>query len=296
MFATASSIGTSLLVAGVSTIVGFWVLKDLPKFRKEINKLVSPKYSEDMHFIVDACARSIGGYLRGMVVSCLCTGTMAFIAYSIIGMPYPLVMALFTGLMVFIPFVGPTIAWIIAGLIGLLYSPLISILAAVLTIVSQLINDNLISPRVMGSSVDLHPAIILVVIFIGSALGGIFGMLCAIPLTSAVKSIFVYYFEKRTGRQLVSEQGALFKGHPSPDTNPADDALDRRPPNKLEEFLLHKKGPEAPDKDSEQKESDCEMSLAVPGEDLDSKENDHEKSPEAPGKDSEQKENDHENR
>lgn len=221
---TATTIGNVFLVAGVSIIVGFWVLMDLPRFGKEIHNIVGPKYEEDLQVISGALSRSLGGYLRGMVVSCLCVGTMTFIFYSLIGMPYPLVMALFTGLMVFIPFIGPAIAWILAGVVGLLMSPLTGLLAVVLTIAAQMINDNLISPRVMGGAVELHPAVILVVLFIGAALGGIFGMLCAIPLTGAVKTIFVYYFEKRTGRQLVSAEGALFKGRPAKSTNPLEDA------------------------------------------------------------------------
>lgn len=215
MVSTASTIGNLFLVAGVSIIVGFWVLMDLPRFSAEIRNLVGPKYGEDLQVITGAISRSLGGYLRGMVVSCLCVGTMTFIFYSIIGMPYPLVMALFTGLMVFIPFIGPAVAWILAGIVGLLISPLTCILAVVLTIAAQMVNDNLISPRVMGGAVELHPAVILVVLFIGAALGGVFGMLCAIPVMGAVKTIFVYYFEKTTGRKLVTEEGALFKGKPA---------------------------------------------------------------------------------
>jgi len=252
MVATASSIGTSLLVAGVSIIVGFWTLKDLPKFRVELHKLVGPKYSEDVRVIGSAFSRALGGYLRGMVVACLCTGTLAFIAYSIIGMPYPLVLALFTGLMVFIPFIGPSIAWILAGLVGLLLSPLTAILAAGLTILAQVAYDNLIAPRVMGGNVELHPGIILIAIFTGAALGGIFGMLCAIPLASAAKSIFVYYFEKRTGRQLVSEKGALFKGHPSAHSNPAEDAIDSQSSKKLSSIFFKKKNQKSADDDSKE--------------------------------------------
>jgi hypothetical protein len=168
-----------------------------------------------------------------MVVSCLCTGTIAFVFYLLIGVPYPLVMAFFTGLMVFIPFIGPAVAWILAGLIGLTVAPLTAVLAAVLTIVAQMLNDNLVSPRVMGGSVELHPAVILVVIFIGAALGGVFGMLCAVPLAGAFKAVFVYYFEKATGRQLIHADGALFRGHASPHTDPASDALSGGRPHHL---------------------------------------------------------------
>jgi predicted PurR-regulated permease PerM len=235
---TASTISTFFLVAGVSLVVGFWILIDLPRFSAEVYKIVGPRYTEDVHVIAAAFSRSLGGYLRGMVVSCLCTGTLAFIAYTAIGLPYPAVMALFTGLMVFVPFIGPAVAWILAGIIGLFVSPLTGILALVLTIVAQMLNDNLIYPRVMGGSVELHPAVILVVIFVGAALGGIFGMLCAVPLTSAVKAIFVYYFEKTTGRQLISEDGALFKGHPSSDVNPEVDSLRKGLPTRLLQMLL----------------------------------------------------------
>jgi predicted PurR-regulated permease PerM len=226
MFTTASTIGTFLLIMGVSIVVGFWVLKDLPRFGTEVHKLVGPTRSEDLRVITSAFTRSLGGYLRGMVVSCLCTGTLAFIVYSIIGLPYPLVLAFFTGLRVFIPFIGPTIAWIFAGIVGFFISPVTGILAAGLTFAAQLFNDNFISPRVMSGNVELHPAIILVVIFIGASRGGVFGMLCAVPLAAATKTIFVYYFEKRTGRQLVSEKGALFRGHPASHTDPVTDSSD----------------------------------------------------------------------
>jgi len=241
MFATATSIGIAIVVAALSIIVGFWVLKDLPRFRVELYKLVGPRYSEDVRVVASAFSRALGGYLRGMVVACICTGTLTFIAYTIIGLPYPLVLALFTGLMVFIPFIGPSLAWIVAGFVGFLISPLTGILAVVLTVASQISYDNLVAPRVMGGTVELHPGIILIAIFTGAALGGIFGMLCAIPLTGAAKAIFVYYFEKRTGRQLVSEKGALFKGTPSSATDPAPGAEAGQRPAKLSSRFFRKK-------------------------------------------------------
>ncbi|MDR3137049.1 MAG: AI-2E family transporter [Coriobacteriales bacterium] len=211
MLITASNVTIGFVVAGVSIVVGFWVLKDLPRISREIMTIIGPKYETDTRVIVGALSRSLNGYLRGMVASCICTGTLSGICYTAIGMPYPVVMALFTGLMVFIPFIGPTLAWIMAGLVGLFISPVTGLLAAGLTIASQVFNDNVIYPRVMSGSVELHPGVILVAIFLGGTLGGVFGMLCAVPLTGAVKTIFVYYFEKRTGRRLLSEQGALFK-------------------------------------------------------------------------------------
>jgi hypothetical protein len=221
-----SRVANGLLVAFVSLVVGFWVLKDLPRISREVMIIIGPRFRTDALFIANAFSRSLGGYLKGMVVGCLCTGTMAGISYYFIGMPYPLVLGVFTATMVFIPFIGSSIAAIVVALLGLFVSPFTALLAIVGTILPQQITDNFISPRVMAGTVELHPSIILVVLIAGGALGGIFGMLCAIPLTAALKSIFVYYFEKRTSRHIVSRKGAIFKGRAAPELDPLIDASD----------------------------------------------------------------------
>lgn len=102
-------------------------------------------------------------------------------------------------------------------------------MALVVTMVAQNVTDNVISPKVMQSSVQVHPIMSLTALVIGSALMGPIGMVIAIPLCAALKGIFVYYFENETGRQLVAYEGAVFKGTPYRDAegNPvaAYDAL-----------------------------------------------------------------------
>ena len=82
----------------------------------------------------------------------------------------------------------------------------------------------------MQSAVKIHPAMSLIGITVGASLGGALGMALAVPLTAAVKGAFVYYFESRTGRQLVSYDGAFFKGTPYLHADgtpvPSFDALD----------------------------------------------------------------------
>jgi predicted PurR-regulated permease PerM len=203
---------TTVMVFTVALIAGYWILKDLPVLGREMRVLVGPRREETALFASAVLSRAFGGYLRGVTVAGLCTGTIAGIGYYLIGLPYPAVLGLFTGLMNFIPYVGPWIAGATATLIGLFVSPLAALLAIVVTVVAQQFTDNLITPRVMSSVVELHPAVVLVGVFAGGALGGILGLIVAIPLLSSVKAFFVYYFERRTGRRLVDEAGALFKG------------------------------------------------------------------------------------
>jgi predicted PurR-regulated permease PerM len=221
-----TNVVTTVIVLAVSLIVGFWVLMDLPQIGRELRVIIGPKHEEEVLFIASAFSRGIGGYLRGVLVASVCTGVLATIGYSVIGLPYPVVLGLLTGLMNFIPYVGPWIAGAVAALIGLFVSPLIALLSILITIIAQQVTDNFITPHVMSTVVDLHPAIVLVGVFAGGALGGFLGLIAAIPLLSAGKTIFVYYFEKRTGRKLVHEKGALFKGHPKNDPEDASLVID----------------------------------------------------------------------
>jgi predicted PurR-regulated permease PerM len=203
---------TSVIVLTMALIVGFWVLKDLPKIGRELRIVIGPRREEGALFIVSALSRSFGGYLRGITVAGLCTGIIAGIGYYLIGLPYPAVLGLLTGLMNFLPYIGPWVAGAFTALIGLFVAPLTALLAILITVIAQQVTDNFITPRIMSSAVELHPAVVLVGVFAGGVLGGIPGLIIAIPLLSSVKIIFVHYFEKRTGRRLTGEDGALFKG------------------------------------------------------------------------------------
>jgi predicted PurR-regulated permease PerM len=220
-----TNVVTSVVVLFMSLIIGYWILVDLPRIGREARIIIGPKREKEALFIVSAFSRSFGGYLRGITVAGLCTGTIAGIGYYFIGLPYPAVLGLLTGLMNFIPYVGPWIAGIITACIGLFVSPLTALLTILITVVAQQVTDNFIMPRVMSSIVELHPAVVLMGVFVGGIVGGIPGMIVAIPLLSALKNIYAHYFEKRTGRFIVDEDGAFFKGRPSRNHEDEDAAV-----------------------------------------------------------------------
>ena len=153
-----------------------------------------------------------------------------------------------------IPVVGPWIGGVIAALVGLFVDPWAAFFALVLTIVVQQFVYTFISPKIMSDSVDIHPALTLIALMAGSALGGamgglpgsLVGMLASIPAVAVAKSVFVYYFEKRTGRRLVSKDGVFFLGTPSSSEdgdapNPIADATSPHPDGSAEFERAEKK-------------------------------------------------------
>lgn len=179
--------------------------------------------------------RVMGGYLKATLLQCFLIGLACGIGFHFIGIPNAAALGLITGVMNIIPVVGPWIGGVIAALVGLFVDPWAAFFALVLTIVVQQFVYTFISPKIMSNSVDVHPAIVIVVLLVGSAIGGsmaglvgsVVGMLLSIPLAAILKTVFVFYFERETERQVVSEDGVFFKGMPSDlrDEDGAPDAV-----------------------------------------------------------------------
>lgn len=211
-------------------VLAYWFAKDYPAIMRELGVIAGPRHDEDLALLVAVLGRSVGGYMRGIVITSVLNGALVFLALWICGHPYAGLMGVVVGIMHFVPVVGPAVSALLATLTGLFASPAVAVWTLVWAIVAQNVTDNLVSPLVMQSAVKIHPAMSLIGITVGASLGGAVGMALAVPLTAAVKGAFIYYFESKTGRQLVGFDGALFKGTPFHHADgspvPSYDALD----------------------------------------------------------------------
>ena len=196
----------------LALILAYWFALDYPKIMREFAVIAGPEYDDELVLSLAVLSRSVGGYMRGTLITSLANGLMVAAGLWLIGHPYAGLLGIATFVLHFIPVVGPMLSSVSAVLLGLFVSPLCAFWTLVITIVAQNVTDNVLSPLVMQSAVKIHPALSLVGIVAGGAIGGAVGMVLAVPLTAAIKGLFVYYFESRTGRQLVSPGGAFFGG------------------------------------------------------------------------------------
>ncbi len=223
----AISIGTgvanSLVAIGFGLVVAFWILMELPALGRECKRLAGPSRQEDLEMLHVTFTRVMGGYIKATLMQCAIIGVGCGILFAVVGIPNYAALGVIAGLLNIIPVVGPWLGGALAAIVGLFVSPLAVVVALLGTIVIQQIVYTFVSPKIMADSVDVHPALTLITLLAGSAIGGamsgfvgsVFGMLVAIPAVAVAKAVFVYYFEKRTGRQLVAEDGVFFKGTPS---------------------------------------------------------------------------------
>lgn len=218
-----TGVANSVMVIGFSLVVAFWILMELPAIGREVMRLVPPARREEADMIHITFTRVMGGYIKATLLQCLLIGAACGICFQIVGIPNAAALGLITGVMNIIPVVGPWIGGALAALVGFFDSPLAALLALVFTIAIQQFVYTFVSPKIMANSVDVHPALVIIALLCGSAIGGamqglvgsVVGMLLSIPLAAIAKSLFVFYFERRTGRQVVSEDGVFFRGTPS---------------------------------------------------------------------------------
>lgn len=217
-----AGVANMFMAIGFALVIAFWFLMELPALRAELKRLLHPKYYDDAHFLHITFTRIMGGYIKGMILQCLLIGAACGILFAVVGIPNALALGVITGVLNIIPIIGPWLGGAAAAITAVFVSPVTALIALAGTIVIQQFVYTFISPKIMSSSVDVHPALTLIAMMFGSAIGGamsgmlgsLVGMLLAIPAVAVMKSCFVYYFEKHTGRQAVSEDGVFFKGTP----------------------------------------------------------------------------------
>lgn len=219
-----SGVATVVFDLFLGVVIAFWTLADLPKIRTELRVLAGEKYEEDLENLLRTVVRVVGGYLKGQTVVSLVTGALAGIGLALIGVPYALTLAILTFFLNFVPYVGPLVSGAVAGLVGLFVGPWIALFAVLIVIAAQQVTDLFLTPRVMSDQVDLHPTLVIFSLLVGAALFGFWGMILAIPVAATGKGLFVYYWERRTNRQLSSEDGALFRAAPCDDVDGQPDA------------------------------------------------------------------------
>ena len=219
-----------LVTVFLGLVLAYWLALDYPKIMRELAVVAGPEYDEEMILTLAVLSRSTGGYMRGTLITSLANGLMVAAGLALLGHPYAGLVGIATFVLHFVPVIGPFLSSISAVLLALFVSPVLAFWTLVVTIVAQNVTDNVLSPIVMRSAVKIHPALSLLGIIIGGCLGGAVGMVLAVPLTAAIRGLFVYYFETHTNRQLVSEDGALFGSTPFNDESgrprPTFDALD----------------------------------------------------------------------
>jgi len=126
----------------------------------------------------------IGAFVRGLAILGFVIGLLSAIGYTAIGLPYGLTIAIIAGILEAIPYVGPLITLVLAGVVGLSVSQPMALLAIGIALVIQFLENAVVVPRVMDRAVGVSPVVTLLALAVFSDLFGLLGALLAVPLAA----------------------------------------------------------------------------------------------------------------
>ncbi len=240
-------VANSAACIGFALVAAFWMLLEAPGLGREVRRISGGAHQEGLDFFYITFTRVVGGYIKGMLVQCGLIALGCVIMFAILGVPNAVAFAIITGLLNFIPVVGPWLGGVAAGAAALGGGAFFALLVIALTVAWQQVVYTFISPKIMSDTVDVHPMLVIFAMMIGSSvgtamsgfIGGLVGMLLGIPAAALIKALFVYYFEKRTGRTIVAEDGVFFKGHPSSEGSAIADATGQK---RIRDRIRHRSG------------------------------------------------------
>ena len=127
--------------------------------------------------------------MRGQLVLGLVIGVMYFVGFTLIGLPYAFLLAVFGGLLEFIPYVGPFLAAVPVLFLALTDSPWRAAIALIVIVLIQQTENNIIVPKIMQKAVGLNPIVSILAFMIGAKLFGIVGAIFAIPVATAISVV-----------------------------------------------------------------------------------------------------------
>lgn len=185
------SIGYVLMLTGFTFLFTLFFLL----YRTHLLKFLVASFSETYHKtvfeIIDNIQFMVKKYLVGLFLQMLIVTILSLIAYTIIGVKYNFMLAILTGILNILPYIGIFTALLIGALITFATSGVSHVLFIVIAIVViHAIDGNIIMPRVVGSKVKINSLIVIIGLVIGEMLWGIAGMLLTIPVLAIMKIVF----------------------------------------------------------------------------------------------------------
>ena len=159
---------------------------------------IKPETRAKVHEVLMDADKCFSGYIRGQFIDALLVGVVTSLGMIICRVPYPLVIGILTGLGNLIPYVGPVVGFatlVIVCLIESAWSKLL--IGGIILAVILVLDGNLINPKLLSSSIEIHPLLVFAAMTAGSAVGGLLGMLVAVPLAALLKIEFDKYVNKK---------------------------------------------------------------------------------------------------
>jgi predicted PurR-regulated permease PerM len=188
-------------VGGVFTtlsviLIAAYLLADGERFRLGCIRFLPVQYRDDALVLWTDVVDALSRYLTGLLVSLTFQGVASTVALTLLGVPYALLLGIWTTIGAIIPFIGSYIGGIPATIVAFTVSPTVGILTALTYVVINFVDGNLIAPRVQGNAIRVSPLFVFLAVIAGGQIAGIWGALMAVPILAVGRVVFDFLLER----------------------------------------------------------------------------------------------------
>ena len=190
--------GTVSLVVGLAVVpfLLFYMLKDKEELLGRMYEVLPAGAARHTRNVLDLIHGVIGSYVRAQLISASIIGGFVFLGLLVLDIKFALILGLLAGALGLIPIIGAYIGAVPGLLVALATDPGKLVWVALLYLVVQLIESNIVSPRIQGTALRLHPLFIMGTLAIASEIAGLWGVIVGVPLVAVTRDIFVYFYKE----------------------------------------------------------------------------------------------------
>lgn len=188
------SLDIILSVVSIVTIIvlTFYFIYDHERLYQLFLNIFPNREKNKLEGILGEIAKVIGQYMRGNVLISVISAIVVYIGLLIIGVPFALPLAIFSGILDLLPLVGSTLGAIPSLLIAFSISPIKGLLVIVLFVIYQQVENVFISPAIYNKALNLYPALVFLAIIVGASLFGMLGAFLALPVAASIPALIKY--------------------------------------------------------------------------------------------------------
>lgn len=190
-----SNVFSFIFALVVVPFILFYLLKDRDKFSSSLLRFFPQSKEDEIRHVLADMDNALSSYIKGQLMVSFVVGILLLIGYLIIGLDYALLLALVAMVTNVIPFLGPFLATVPAVIVAWFQEPVKVLLVIVVMVAAQQIESNLVSPRVMGKVLNVHPLTIILLILVGGNLAGVLGMILIIPTYAVAKVVVKHSYQ-----------------------------------------------------------------------------------------------------
>lgn len=185
-----AEVSENILVYFIIPIIVYYFLCDSEYLKGKVLLLCPLKSREIIKKINKDIDKILGRYIVSQFLLCALITILTFLVLIFVGVKFPVILSILNGIFNIIPYFGPIFGAIPCILVAFLTSPKTALYASIWLYVIQFVEGNIISPKVTGDSVSIHPVGVIIILLIGEKLGGFLGMVLAVPISVIIKVIY----------------------------------------------------------------------------------------------------------